>query len=60
MVSKCYLDSEGESEWLDLPFFIEFDLTSVLLIRYQMLHIALSHGIAAANARRRFSKAGDG
>jgi len=27
---------------------------------YQMLHIALSHGIAAASARRRFSKAGDG
>ena len=33
MVSKCYLDSEGESEWLDLPFFIEFNLTSGFLIR---------------------------
>jgi hypothetical protein len=27
---------------------------------YQMLHIAPSHGIAAACIRRRFSKAGDG
>jgi hypothetical protein len=27
---------------------------------YQTLHIAFSHGIAAACARRRFSKAGDG
>ena len=34
MVSKCYLDSEGESEWLDLPFFIEFNSTSGFLIRW--------------------------
>jgi hypothetical protein len=33
MISKCYFESEGESERLDLPFFIEFYLTSGFLIR---------------------------
>jgi hypothetical protein len=32
-VSKCYLESEDESEWLDLPFFIGFNLTRGLPIR---------------------------
>ena len=34
MVPKCYLDSEDESGNLDLPFFIEFNLTRDFPIRY--------------------------
>ena len=33
MISKCYFESEGESERLDLPFFIEFYLTRGFPIR---------------------------
>ena len=44
MVSKCYLDSEGEFCNLDLSFFIEFNLTRDFLIRYvACIHNLSSH-----------------